>query len=470
MSRSNRRKGAVAAAPAAAPAAIAAHTNGAAPPAMAAAPMSWFSSSGSRPPRPSGVPIGAPPPAPSAVVAAAPPTAAEIASAPPAPAVEVPPPAPPPPPLPVAAPAFRAPPEGQNNPSHAANAYAEQRRTHDGQRWLRTKDVPQGENRLVAAYAHAVTMYPPYGLTLNLHADDGAYELMIAGEEIVASNFPDRDLYAHLRGIRRRPTQNEKFTGRIRALLPNGEYIDVGSGRVALPPEPDAPAQTWGNAGGPAWNAAGAPPWAAAWGAAPPWAQQWGAMPPWAMGSWGGGQGGGMVQMLMTEIAQLRKQLESKPPAEIAGNPALTEMWRAWQQAQQVLVQQQNGSNASQTELTGKLIDHMFAAMSAKASAPAPTAADAFTTIERVAGLMDKFRGPQQSDKPGITIHQVGEATIMEDANGKMDLGGSLLLSALGDAKKIVGAVAQKRGLNMAGASGNRPPGASTPNGGAKTG
>lgn len=390
-----------------------------------------------------------PPPAPAAVAAPPPwppaPNGAQgPAPAPGGPFAYAPPGAPPPyaPPTPPPGPA----PEGWRNSAHATNNYADALRSRDARQWTKGRDVPQGENLLVHAWAFAVTEYPARAMTLSLLASDGQYELLIDGDTLDGSDFPDRRLYAEVERQRRRPGMNEKFLGRIRALTRDGAYLDVGSGSISLPPRVDAPAQPWAQPG-----AVGQPfAYGGGYGAMP---YGYGAMP-YGPGYGPPGMWGGPMAQMQQQIEQLRAQLALKPPAALQGNPELVELWKTMQLT---MAQTTTAATSQSSELTSRLIDLALS----RAAATGDKSPDPFAMFDRVLAMVDKLR-PAQNGGSGLTIHQVGDATLLEKKDGELDIPGSIALSVIGDAKKAASGIAAYARSRVAsgasGGTGNRPP------------
>jgi hypothetical protein len=346
--------------------------------------------------------------------------------------VEQPPPAPPAP----APTIVSAQPEGQNNASHASNTYADARRMRDAARWRTTTAIPQGETGLLGAWTYAVTVYPVRAMTVHLRRIEpaaGTYEILLYGDQLLGGDFPDRCLYDEVRRQRRQPTVAERFTGRIRAMTADGSYLDVGSGELALPPEPTTAAPSWSNPQ----NA-----WASPWGA-PPWASgsmgtpaPWG-MPPWGFG--GGGYGmamGGPVMAMQQKIAELEAKLAvAQPPAALAGHPELVEMWRIMQQTISETHRHNNQTTLDPT--VSKMMDLAFTQL-AKSNTPA-SQVDPFAMLDKVLTLADKLGGGRSS---GLQIHQVGESMLVEDKDGKLDVGTSVALSVMKDGKDALKGIA----------------------------
>lgn len=402
----------------------------AAPAPIMSLPMAWGSSS-PRPPRPIGAPRELPP------IAAPEPPAPPPS---PAPASAVEPPAQHPP-----SPAPTASTEGQNNASHAANNYADARRTRDAAKWRTAQHVPQGEIGLLGAWTHAVTTVPAYAMTIWLRRVDpqaGAYEILIYGDAVASSDFPERALYDEVRKQRRQPTVAERFIGRIRALTADGQTVDVGSGEIALPPEPTGPTATpWSNPGSP-WGPSpwpmmpGAPPSSSSspWGPPPsPWGSPWG---------WGGGAGGygfgygGPMMAMQHELAELRAKLAAQPPAALQGHPELVELWRVMNET--LASSQRHNQPASMDPTTSKVLELAFSRL-AKDNVPAAQV-DPFSMLERVLTIADKLGGGGKGG--GLTIHQVGDGMLVENKDGDLDVGASAVLSVLKEGKATLGGIA----------------------------
>jgi hypothetical protein len=275
---------------------------------------------------------------------------------------------------------------------------------------------------------------------------------LIAGDELTSHDMPDRALMAGVRRQRRQPNANEKFMGRIRALLPDGSYEEIGAGSIALPPEPEAPAQTWGQPA-PMFGPSPAMPY----GGGPPWWNGWGGgggygMGPWGAGPWGMGS---PMQAMQQQLSELRAQL-AKPPDAIAGNPALVEMWRFMQTMVETNRATAANGASGQNELLFKVLD-MFAANARPTGGATP---DPLDLVDKVVTLADKLRGPPAAaGKSGINIHKVGDATLLEDKDGNLDVGGSVALSVISDAKDALKAWSAGRKVAAQTANGGaRPP------------
>jgi hypothetical protein len=330
----------------------------------------------------------------------------------------------------------------------------------DANRWRTASHVPQGETGLLGAWTFAVTEYPPQSMTIWLKRIDpqvGSYELLIPGEALTGNDFPDRRLYQELRRQRRQPSVAERFSGRIRALAPDGNYLDIGAGEVSLPPEPNETAAPWSNPQNP-WAAS------AGWPSSPPWGggpQGW---PPWNGGgygqAWPGGYGmGGPMQAMMHEIAELKAKLSAQPPAVIAGNPELVELWKVMHSTIEAARPHQAPSI---DPAVAKLLDLAFARL-AQTNTPA-SSVDPFSLIERVMGLAEKFGSGGKSG--GITLHTVDGATLLEKSDGTLDVGGSVALSLLKDSKaaiQSVGTAIRARAGGQGQPGGPARPGAAPP-------
>ena len=377
-----------------------------------------------------------------------PPRAVRVEQAPPAP--------PPPPPAPTI---VSAPPEGQNNASHASNTYADARRMRDAGRWRTSTAIPQGETGLLGAWSYAVTVYPVRAMTVHLRRVEpaaGFYEILLYGDQLLGGDFPDRCLYDEVRRQRRQPTVAERFTGRIRAMTADGSYLDVGSGELALPPEPTTAAPTWSNPQNPWASPWGAPPWAGSpgpmGGGAP---SPWGA-PPWGFGGGYGMPIGGPMMLMQQKIAELEHKLATQsPPAAIAGHPELVEMWRIMQTT---IADAHKGSQQMDPTVS-KLLELSFSQLAAKGT-PAKEV-DPFAMLDKVLSLADKLG--QGGKSSGLTIHQVGESMLVENKDGNLDVGTSVALSVMKDGKDALKGIATALKTRAAQASSS---GAARPGGG----
>ncbi|HZU83492.1 MAG TPA: hypothetical protein VE987_11270 [Polyangiaceae bacterium] len=353
-------------------------------------------------------------------------------------------------------------PEGQQNAAQAATNYADMRRMRDARRWGSQAQIPQGENSLVHAWAYAVTTYPAYGFTIWLKRVEpvqGGYEFHLTGEQLAGGDYPDRRLYEEVRRFRRQPSVAERFVGRIRALTPDGSYVDLGAGELSLPPEPTAQPTAWADPGS-AW---GRPP-GSPWGAPPPWAMGamvgggWGPMP-WGNGGFGYGMMGapppGSLVAMQQEIAQLKAQISATPPAAIAGHPELVEMWKMMNET---ISQSQRYAQAQDGGTTKMLLEFVLANM-AKSNTPV-SSVDPFSMLERIITVADKLRPPASGggERPGIVIHDVGGTKLVEDKDGNLDTASSAVLSVLGDAKDALKAVSSAARARIGWGGGARPP------------
>lgn len=344
-----------------------------------------------------------------------------------------------------------APPEGTPATSAAHNAYAEQWRAHHQHQWRAAKEVPAGDTQLVHAWAYALTLYPATALTVWMQRTEpakGAYTFYLDGVALVGED-PARRIYDAVEANRREPGVAETFIGRIRARHPTTmEWIEMMGGELKLPSR--AQQQT---------NAAGAPPgWSApGWGAPPPpYGAPWGAgMPP---GPWGGsppgyGYGGGAMPPWWMMPPPWMAQQQAAPPANIAADP---EKLAVWQIVRDVLSAERSSSAGSTQR--DELLSTLVLKLVEKSNAPAPAAsttgspADAITMFGKMAEALDRIRGTGAGDepKPGIVVHDVGGAKIIQDKNGDVDAVASALVSLVPEAKTVLKERAAKRAADQA--------------------
>ena len=275
------------------------------------------------------------------------------------------------PPAPPPAPPAGAPPSGyapagatQATANYAVENAEEMRRRdkeRDEQRFrsIRGPQI-QGDTDLLHVWSDLVRSrrFDPRGGTIWLTRLDKIrkYTLEIMGQRATYTyegEFPDRALYEAAEADRRYPDEAEEFDGRIRMATPDGQYVEVGSGKLFLPPRkgaqpqaaqqgamynpyapppwyPFTPPPQGGPQGAPPWGGWAMPPWMmGAWGA-PPWAQQsgWGA-PPWA------------------QAVPL-----GTPPPDVANNPGMLQLWIEMQKTQ---TQTQSNQQIKQMEMMFEL-------------------------------------------------------------------------------------------------------------------
>lgn len=281
------------------------------------------------------------------------------------------------------------------------NEYRQRQAEREANRWGKRTEVLQPEaSSLVHAWSYYLSIYPPAALTLwlvrTLPAENG-YELFIVGESFMGEQYPDRALYDRVRRERRQPNIAETFSGRIQGRSAEGQPLDLGGGMIRLPPEPASQAPQWGQPQGP-WGGQPLPGYAAPPGYPPPWGGHapgmlgWPGSPPppygspWGMPPW----------WAMYAGAPAPAPAAATPPAAIAHDPAMVQMWQAMKEvqlaAQNTSGEQQKAANAMQMLLLEKLFDRL----SQPASAPAAAGGgmrESIGLLKDVAGLVNELRG-----------------------------------------------------------------------------
>jgi hypothetical protein len=345
-------------------------------------------------------------------------------------------------------------------------------RAREHERWAKSKNVPAAEVLLVHAWAHAVTQYPAHALTLWLtrtSPPQNPYEFFIAGEELAGDPFPDRKCYEVARSKRRQPTIAEGFSGRIRGMTHEGQVYDCGYGEIHFPPdERAAPAPVWGQgAPPPGWGPGHSPGYGAPPGYGPPGyyppspyyppppgygapAGYGGAPPPWAhaYGGWPA------------------PPPAPAPPAHIAADPSLLEIWKLAQEANtsaaRISQDAQSRAAEAQTQLMQTLLQRVLAPPAAPAAAGGMK--ETFGMLGDAISLLDKLRGPpaEGGRGGGLHIHKIGEDLIVENKDGEIDAVATLGLGMKDGVREVIKAVASRRAAKAGGPSAPGAPGAGT--------
>ena len=303
-----------------------------------------------------------------------------------------------------------------------SNSYAERVAERDAGFHGRREHVVQPEQYLVHAWTFAIRTFPPSALTIWLQrtvpAENG-YQFYIQGEEIAADPYPDRKLYDVIRSRRRQPAVAETFVGRIRGLSSEGSTLDVGGGSIQLPPDPQQAAPTWAPSSGapPPWAYGGAPPpgmpfgygygappgggQPAPWGM-PPW---WAMMPPWMMG-------------------QQQTPPVQTPPASIAHDPALVEIWKSVMSLSTTTAQGSNEAQARAATEQSKLVHLLFSTLLEREKGGKAESTggikDTLELFRSMAGLVKEMQGGG-GDEDGLKIHEIGGGDKIFSTGGKVD-------------------------------------------------
>ena len=357
-----------------------------------------------QPPRPPSSPAALPP----APAAPAPPAAAPAAPTPPTPpAAAAPPPAPPPEPP-------RPPPMSAD--ADTSNRYRERVAARDERTFgAVSRPFPQSEMNLPQVWLAQLRTrrIPPQAMTISMRSvrPDPPYDFWIDGAS-VCGEHPDRELFAYIESLRRRPDEHETMIGRIMALDgSSGEPMDLGWGQLYLAPRAPQAQAGWSAPQPSAWRPPGAPPGTPpAWpgppyGAPPappygppPWAggpPPYGYPPPYSYGygaqPWGGPWG--------APHAPAAPPAPTPPPP--TNDPVLLTMWRESNSATL-------DAQAKHLALMEKIaLERQQPGAAAAAGGGQAQFAQQFdqtlSFMEKMAGVFDKFRGPQEA--PGNPVH-----------------------------------------------------------------
>jgi len=342
------------------------------------------------------------------------------------------------------------------------------------------RPFPQGETMLVQAWLQNLRTrrFPPQSCTILIRCNlpEPSYDFYIAGED-VCGDHPDRELFMAIERLRRRPTVQESFVGRIQAIdLATGNPIDLGWGHLSLAPQMQGPAQAPWSAGGPpggwpqqgaaGWPGAPSPGWGPPPGYGPPpgayggpqggppggWGP-WGPPPPWAWGP--------------PPAAAPAPAAAPPPPPPNTSDPMALELYKL----------SLEGQRAGQ-EAYAKMLERL--ANQATMHAPAPVAApvDADAAEDRFLARLDKYLAigerlrPPAAEPSGSPVHVTTLAdgtAIVSNKDGvnteltNMLMGKSMLTDAIkniGDriAKAKLGAVAQGANASGVAAAAGRAP------------
>ena len=377
-----------------------------------------------QPPTPPPVVVASSPPAATPPAAAAPPST-ELEPAAARPRQWAPPSA--------ASPGWEPPPA---NASHASNAYDQKLRERADREWNKAKDVAQGETLLVHQWAWAVTQYPPQGMMVWLFRTDPVrdqYEIHLDGQSLIG-DWPDKKLFEEVRRQRRQPQIPERFFGRIRARLPDGTMVEIASGEIHLPPEPQS-ASAGGWAPPPAWGAP--PPYGAPYGAPPYGAPPFGA-PPYGYGAPPYGAPPGYFAPYG---AAAGAPWWGQPPQQEARSSTmeklLVEALTSGKGSPEVMktlieVMRENGNNK------GDAAERMLQLVLDQRN-NAPKSDDDMTRLTNMITLVDKLRPPVEPARGGINVHSVDGGKLVETRDGNLDVGASIGLSALPMVKDLLG-------------------------------
>jgi hypothetical protein len=428
----------------------------------------------------SGQPPRPPTPASSAPADAPPPAAA---APPPPPAAAAPPAAPPPPPQP-------EPPRPGPLPAdaQAANGYRDRVQQRDARTFgAVSRPFPQSELNLPQVWLEQLRTrrIPPQAMTITVRSvqPQPAYDFWIDGAAVCGAH-PDREIFEYIENLRRRPDEHETFVGRIMALDGNtGEPMDLGWGQLYLAPRVPNAAGNWANPQQRGWSQPGAPP---PWPAPPPGygAPPYGA-PPSPYGGpppppWGGagpyGYGGpypypptpygyGAAPWGSPWAGAPGAPPPQTPPPQ-TNDPAILAMWRE--------------ANTATAAAQQKHLEFLQSMALQKPNGP-PPAAESFSQqmettfgfMDRMASVMEKWRGPQQESSPSNPVHITtlpGGDTIVAGKDGidtqmtglfmakdMVATGTKRIAEALAK-RQVNGTVASGGSASVAQASAGRPP------------